>query len=77
MLLFPQGKNMHEEVQVFVLLPKKVDYATEQQYIETKYKVELESGLSLSIYVYNKENWNKQFKNTPIYKKIQSEGIVL
>ena len=76
-LLFPQGKSHHEEIQVFVLFPEKVDYGTEQQYMDARYKVELESGQSLSLYVYSKDNWHNQFKDTPIYDKVQNEGVVL
>ncbi len=76
-LLFPQGKAIHEDIQIFVLLPEKVDYSIEQQYLNASYNVELESGQSLSVYIYDKENWHKQFKNTPIYQRVQNEGLVL
>lgn len=76
-LLFPQGKKIHEELQIFVFLPHKVSFSDEKQYLDSRYKVELESHQSVSIYIYYKENWHKQFKNTPVYQKVQSEGITL
>jgi len=76
-LLFPQEKTLNEDIQIFVLLPEKVDYGIEQQYLNARYQVELESGQSLSLYVYNKEDWHKQFQKTPIYQKLQNEGVVL
>ncbi|MCU4176979.1 hypothetical protein [Carboxylicivirga sp. N1Y90] len=76
-LLFPQGKGRDEELQVYVLSPNRVDFGLEQKYLNARYQVELHSGHSLSLYVYSKEDWHKQFSNTPIYHKVNTEGIVL
>ena len=76
-LLFPHGKGLNEEPQVYVLTPGKVDFSLEHQYLNARYQVELKSGQSLSLYTYSKEEWHKQFKDTPIYKKVHTEGIHL
>lgn len=76
-LLFPQGKGINEDLQVYVLSPNKVDYGLEKEYLDAGYKVELKSGHSLSLYVYSKEDWHKQFINTPIYQRVNTEGIVI
>ncbi|TRX63289.1 hypothetical protein [Carboxylicivirga sp. M1479] len=76
-LLFPQGTEMHQDIQLYILTPEKVDFSVEQQYLDAKYKVELDASQSLSLYVYSKEDWHKQFVETPIYKQVQLEGIYL
>lgn len=76
-LLFPQGVGADEEILVYVLSPKKVDFGLEQQYLDARYQVELKSGQSLCLYIYSKEDWHKQFKNTPIYQRVNAEGVVV
>jgi len=76
-LLFPQGQGMHEDIQIYILTPEKVDFGLEQQYLNARYNIELESAHSFSIYIYTKEDWHKQFVNTPIYEQVDTEGIRL
>lgn len=76
-LLFPQGKKLNEEIQLFVLVPEKVNINREKQFKEACYQVELATGQSITLYIYHKDNWNKQFINTPIYQRVQAEGIQL
>jgi hypothetical protein len=76
-LLFPQGTGLHEDIQVYVLSNEKVDFRLEQQYLDAKYQVELKSGQSISLYIYSKVDWHKQFKDTPIYQKVSGEGVYL
>ncbi len=76
-LIFPQGTNANEDIHIYAFLPQKVDYATEQRYLDARYKVEFESGKSISLYTFFKEDWHRQFKDTPIYQKIQNEGLIL
>ncbi len=76
-LLFPNAEGANEEPQVYVLTPGKVDYSLENQYLSARYQVELKSGQSFSLYIYNKEEWHKQFIDTPIYQKVATEGIHL
>jgi len=74
-LLFPQGQRMNEDIQIYILTPEKVDFGVEQQYLNARYKVELESSQSFSIYIYSKGDWHKQFVDTPIYEQVANEGI--
>ncbi|WP_430809461.1 MULTISPECIES: hypothetical protein [unclassified Carboxylicivirga] len=76
-LLFPQGTSMHEDIQIYVLTNEKVDFQLEQQYLDARYQIELQSAQSISLYIYSKENWHQQFKNTPIYHKVDVEGVYL
>ncbi len=76
-LLFPQGVGIHEEIQIYILSNEKVDFRLEQQYLDAKYQVELLSKQSISLYLYSKSDWHKQFKDTPIYQKVCGEGVYL
>ncbi|MBK3518062.1 hypothetical protein [Carboxylicivirga marina] len=76
-LLFPQGVSMHEDIQIYVLTNEKVDFRLEQQYLDARYQVELQSAQSISLYIYAKEDWHKQLKDTPIYEKVSGEGVYL
>jgi hypothetical protein len=76
-LLFPPGTGFNEDIQVYVLTNEKVDFSLEQQYMDARYKVELQSGQSLSLYIYSKKEWHQQFVETPIYQRLQCEGVYL
>lgn len=77
-IILPLGaKPTNEELQVYVLLAAKFDLKTERDYENARYQVEMKSGQSLALYIYTKADWHKQFKSTPIYKRVQSEGILL
>lgn len=77
MLLFPEGIGMNEDIQIYVLTNEKVDFQLEQQYLDARYNVEFQSGKSVSLYIYSKEDWHKQFKDTPIYQKVNLEGVYI
>ncbi len=66
-----------EEKQIYVLTLQKVDLNTEQAYENARYEVEMKSGESLTLYIYPLNKWHKQFKDTPIYKKLDTEGLLL
>ncbi len=76
-MLFPQESSRKEEIQVYVLTNEKVDFSLEQQYMDARYKVEMTSGQSLSLYTYSKEEWHQQFIETPIYQRVSCEGVYL
>lgn len=76
-LLYPNEGDFNKDVLVYVLTPEKVDLGLEQKYMDARYKVELKSGQSLSLYLYSKSNWHKQFKDTPIYHQVSTQGVHL
>ncbi|WP_430815899.1 hypothetical protein [Carboxylicivirga sp. RSCT41] len=76
-LLFPQGKRPDEEIQIYVLTAEKVNFELEQNYYKACYNLELASKHNLSIYLYAREDWHNQLLNTPIYRQVSNEGIVL
>jgi hypothetical protein len=76
-LLFPQGKYLHEEIQVYVLTSDKLGFEKEQRYRQACYQVEQAAMQNLSLYIYTKDNWHRQLVNTPIYARVCNEGIAL
>lgn len=76
-MLAPQSHSFDKDTQLFVLTAEKVDFKLEKQMKDAGYKVELLTGQSILLYIYTKEEWHKQFKNTPIYKRVCIEGILL
>lgn len=76
-LLFPPGSNHREEIQIFVLTPGEVNYAIEQQYLNASYNIRQHTVLPLSLHVYSKAGWHKNCVDTPVYIKVQNEGLVI
>jgi uncharacterized protein len=61
-----------------ILLTKaNVSYKDEQNIRHKIYEVELETGESISTFVYSLENWNTRLRITPFYRSVSSEGIYL
>ncbi|WP_439183434.1 hypothetical protein [Carboxylicivirga taeanensis] len=76
-VLLPKMGGVHEDIQVYVLTNEKVDFQLEQQYMDARYKAEMQAGQSFSLYIYAKEAWHQQFRDTPVYQRVHSEGIHL
>ena len=76
-LLNTQQSATGQEKQIYVLTTQKVDLSAEQAYENARYEVEMKAGESLALYIYHKEKWHKQFKDTPIYKKVDTEGVLI
>ncbi len=76
-LLFPQELVFFEDIQIYVLTIGKVDFGIEQQYLDACYKVKAQSGQSLSLNIYSKEEWHKKFKGAPTYQRVILEGVML
>lgn len=63
---------------VLVLLDKpEVSIKEEQVFRHRLYALELKIGEPISTYVQSKKDWNSKFRQTPLYQRIQQEGIVL
>jgi hypothetical protein len=77
LILFPQMEDRNVEPTIYVLTPARVDYSLEKLYLNARYQVEHKSRQSLSLFIYNKEDWHKQFKDTPIYHQVHTEGVLV
>ncbi len=64
-----------EDWQLYVLTVNKPDLTKEKQLLDACYKIELETGESMSLFIYTQKDWGKQFLKTPIYKDVMKDGI--
>ena len=49
----------------------------ENRFRDKIYDLELDTGEIISLFVYNKKDWNSRHKVTPLYRSIKKEGVVL
>ncbi len=63
---------------VLILVDKrKVTFGDEQVFRHNLYDLTLETGQSISAFVYSKKEWNTTQSVTPLYQNIKTEGIYL
>jgi predicted nucleotidyltransferase len=62
---------------ILILTDMKADMETEQMFRHQIYDVELELGESISIFVYNRNEWKQKHWMTPLYNNIKNEGITI
>lgn len=63
---------------ILVLLSKSIVNIQDEQKIRHKlYDIELDTGETLSTFVYSVDDWNTRLSVTPLYDNIKREGIYL
>ncbi len=63
---------------ILVLLDRKdVTLKDEQKIRHLLFDIELETGESISTFVYSLNDWNTRLSVTPLYQNIQKEGVYL
>ena len=63
---------------VLILIDKpRVTFKDEQVFRHNLYDLTLETGQSISAFVYSKKEWNTKQSITPLYQNIKKEGIYL
>ncbi|HEY5328106.1 MAG TPA: nucleotidyltransferase domain-containing protein [Mucilaginibacter sp.] len=63
---------------VLILLDKSTVSITEEQiFRHNLYELELEAGKPISTFVYATGDWNTRLRNTPLYKAVKQNGIIL
>jgi predicted nucleotidyltransferase len=62
---------------ILILVNTEADIETEKVFRHKLFEVELELGLALSTFVYNKQEWKSKYWMTPLYKNISNEGILI
>ena len=63
---------------VLILLDKPVvSFQDEQLFRHNLYDLELETGESISTFVYANKDWNTRLSVTPIYQAVKQNGIIL
>lgn len=62
---------------ILVLTNYPVTYKKEKLFRDHLYDLELETGESLSLFIYSKNEWNTRQHITPYYHNVTSQGIQL
>jgi predicted nucleotidyltransferase len=62
---------------ILVLTDYPVTYHIEKSFRDHLYDLELETGESLSLFVFSKNDWNTRHHITPYYYNVTSQGIQL
>ena len=63
---------------ILVLLNKQdVSFKDEQKIRHKLFDIELETGESISTFVYSQKDWDTRLSVTPLFKNIKREGIYL
>jgi len=69
--------NKDSDWDILVLTDSDDISRTEDLFRDSLFELELETGVIISLFVYNKRDWNTRHKVTPLYKSIQKEGVLL
>ncbi|GAB4326490.1 MAG: nucleotidyltransferase domain-containing protein [Bacteroidales bacterium] len=62
---------------ILILTNYPVDLETESKFRDKLYDIELETGESVSVFVYSKNDWLTKQQITPFYYNVTQEGIRL
>jgi uncharacterized protein len=63
---------------ILVLLDRpQVSFKDEQSIRHKLFDLEMETGESISTFVYSLSDWNTKLSVTPLYKNVKKEGIYL
>ena len=63
---------------ILVLLNKpNVSFKDEQKIRHKLFELELETGVSISTFVYSQSDWDTRLSVTPLFKNVKREGIYL
>ncbi len=60
-----------------LILTRDIDRNLEKDYRKEIFEIELETGESISTFVFSKSDWNEIYSVTPLFKNIQKEGVLL
>jgi len=60
---------------LLILTDYSVSLTSEREFRDKLYDLELETGQSLSIFIYSKTNWQTKQGITPFYNNVIQEGI--
>lgn len=62
---------------ILILTDEQADLMTERKFRDKLYDLELETGESLSVFVYSKNDWHSKQRISPFYHNVIGEGIRL
>jgi len=71
-----RGNNRRDsDWDILILVDRDVDLNYERTFRHKLYDLELETGETFSVFVYNKTDWNSRHWMTPLYQNISREGF--
>jgi predicted nucleotidyltransferase len=62
---------------ILILTDYPVTMKIEDDFRDQLFELEIETNQTLSIFIYQKSDWNTRHKITPLYANIQKEGVML
>lgn len=62
---------------ILILTDGQADLNVERKFRDKLYDLELETGESLSVFVYSKNDWHSKQRISPFYQNVIEEGIRL
>jgi predicted nucleotidyltransferase len=62
---------------ILVLTNYPVSYQIEKAFRDHLYDLELETGETLSLFIYSKKDWNTKHHISPYYHNVMSQGVQL
>jgi len=62
---------------ILILTDYPVTLKAEDNFRDQLFELEMETSQILSIFIYQKSEWNTRHKVTPLYASIQKEGVLL
>ena len=62
---------------ILILTDYTVSTDIEKKFRNKLFDLEIESGEVFSTFIYQKKDWNKRHKVTPLYRNIKKEGVRL
>lgn len=73
-----RGDAKHDsDWDILILTNYPVSMKVEDDFRDQLFDLEIETGQILSLFIYQKSDWNTRHKITPLYADIQKEGILL
>lgn len=66
------------DIDLLVLIDKKIDHELKDKIIEIAYDIELEDEIVFGFIIENKKSWRSpRYKVMPLYQNIKREGIII
>ena len=68
--------NEHSDWDILILLNQnQVSRKLQQEFRDSLYEIELETGEPISTLIFSKKEWEEKHKSTPLYFYVHKEGI--
>ena len=73
-----RGDNhIYSDWDLLILTDYQIDVETERKFRNELYNIELETGESISVFAYSKDDWQNIQRVTPFYQNVMKEGVKL